>query len=82
MHQGWGVAAQASTPHPPTARSELKDPGEAPVNLAKIIAPLADFPKQSLCLPVYLSNQEARGLGTRGGGGRGETKFGQAGERG
>lgn len=64
MHQGWGLAAQAATPHPRTARSELEDPGEAPGNLAKIIAPLADFPKQSRCLPVYLSNQEAWGLGT------------------
>lgn len=52
-------------PTPPTARSELDDPGEAPGNLAKIIAPPADFPKQSLCLPAYRSNQEARGCGTR-----------------
>lgn len=36
-----------SLPPSPTARSELDDAGEAPGNLAKIIAPPADFPKQS-----------------------------------
>lgn len=51
----------APTPNQP----ELQDPGGVPGNLAKIITTPADFPKQSLCLPVIPATRRPQGCDIR-----------------